>query len=64
MDNPHSPKCSAPGVKRQYFARELVAYDDARLDQYLRDHTHDNIGTFVEVEDPENLPHSFIERLR
>lgn len=64
MEIAQSPGCSELGVKRQYFARELVSYDDDQLDQYLRGHTHDDKLTLVEVEDPKNLPQSFIERLR
>ncbi|KAI1172980.1 hypothetical protein F4777DRAFT_601119 [Nemania sp. FL0916] len=40
-------------------ASELVALDDRELDRYLEDHLRT-----IEVEDPENLPESFIQRLR
>ncbi|KAF2185518.1 hypothetical protein K469DRAFT_726674 [Zopfia rhizophila CBS 207.26] len=41
------------------FTRDLAAYSDAELDQYLEES-----GRVVEVEDPENLPENFIQRLR
>ncbi|KAJ9137658.1 hypothetical protein NKR23_g8955 [Pleurostoma richardsiae] len=40
-------------------AREIAAYDDAELDRYLEES-----GRLVRVQDPENLPESFIQRLR
>ncbi|POS72348.1 hypothetical protein DHEL01_v209259 [Diaporthe helianthi] len=46
------------------FARELVAFSDAQLKQYLEDHRLDGGAMFIEVEDPQNLPPSFIQRLR
>lgn len=48
----------------KYFARDIAAYSDAELDQYLEEHRLDGGAMAVEVEDPENLPQSFIERLR
>lgn len=46
-------------------ARVIATYSDAELDKYLNDHRLGNGGpTIVNVEDPENLPESFIERLR
>ncbi|KAH8746635.1 hypothetical protein F5883DRAFT_721544 [Diaporthe sp. PMI_573] len=48
----------------KYFARDVVAFSDAELDQYLEEHRLDGGAMFVEVEDPENLPQSFIQRLR
>ncbi|KAK4131478.1 hypothetical protein BT67DRAFT_486143 [Trichocladium antarcticum] len=40
-------------------AREIVAYTDVELDQYLNEN-----GRIVAVQDPKNLPESFIQRLR
>jgi hypothetical protein len=46
-------------------ARVIAAYSDAELDKYLDDHRLGNGGaTIVDVEDPENLPEGFIQRLR
>ncbi|KAK2801517.1 hypothetical protein FQN50_007733 [Emmonsiellopsis sp. PD_5] len=47
---PESPKL---------FARDIVAYSDSELAQYLKDHRR-----HVTVQDPENLPEEFIQRLR
>ncbi|KAI1421200.1 hypothetical protein F5Y12DRAFT_787643 [Xylaria sp. FL1777] len=52
---PESPKI---------FARDLVAFNDAELDQYLEAHRLEGGATAVNLEDPENLPESFIQRLR
>ncbi|MCJ1484893.1 hypothetical protein MMC06_005066, partial [Schaereria dolodes] len=43
------------------FTRDIVAYNDVELDQYLEAN-----GRFVKVEDPENLMRDkdFIQRLR
>ncbi|OJD28529.1 hypothetical protein ACJ73_00056 [Blastomyces percursus] len=49
---------SPPGSPK-LFARNITAYSDAELDRYLED----NRG-IVELEDPENLPETFIQRLR
>ncbi|PGH32994.1 hypothetical protein GX50_04209 [[Emmonsia] crescens] len=40
-------------------ARDIVAFDDSELDQYL-----EKTGRIVSVEDPHNLPEEFIQRLR
>ena len=40
-------------------ARDLVAFSDVELDDYL-----DRTAHKVTVSDPENLPESFINRLR
>ncbi|CAN8097993.1 unnamed protein product [Discula destructiva] len=48
----------------KYFARDVVAFSDAELDQYLEAHRLDGGAMVLEVEDPENLPESFIQRLR
>jgi hypothetical protein len=38
---------------------------DAELDSYLEQHRRDDgVAVDIEVEDPENLPESFIQRLR
>ncbi|KAF2189914.1 hypothetical protein K469DRAFT_683268 [Zopfia rhizophila CBS 207.26] len=50
---------SSPPLSPKLFARDLAAYSDAELDRYLEES-----GRVVEVEDPENLPESFIQRLR
>ncbi|KAF2193575.1 hypothetical protein K469DRAFT_745128 [Zopfia rhizophila CBS 207.26] len=50
---------SSPLLSPKLFARDLAAYSDAELDRYLEES-----GRVVEVEDPENLPESFIQRLR
>lgn len=50
-----------PGVR----ARDLVAYSDTQLDSYLEKHRlDDGVAIDIEVEDPKNLPESFIQRLR
>ncbi|PQE09032.1 ankyrin 23 unc44 protein [Rutstroemia sp. NJR-2017a BBW] len=41
------------------FAGDIAAYSDAEVDQYLEAN-----GRCVKVEDPENLPEDFIQRLR
>ncbi|KAH8745905.1 hypothetical protein F5883DRAFT_263302 [Diaporthe sp. PMI_573] len=51
-------------TSRKIFACEIVAYNDAELDQYLEEHCVDGGVVDVDVQDPENLPPSFIERLR
>ncbi|KAK4149736.1 hypothetical protein C8A00DRAFT_37666 [Chaetomidium leptoderma] len=51
-----------PGTLR---ARDLVAFSDAELDRYLEQHRlDDGVAIDIDVEDPENLPESFIQRLR
>ncbi|KAL8642310.1 MAG: hypothetical protein Q9228_000988 [Teloschistes exilis] len=50
-----SVEIAAPGL----FARDIAAYSDAELDRYLEEN-----GRFVDVEDPENLPDDFIQRLK
>ncbi|KAF2254618.1 hypothetical protein BU26DRAFT_537334 [Trematosphaeria pertusa] len=50
-----SSEISAPKL----FARDIAAYSDAELDRYLEENRR-----YVDVEDPENLPDSFIQRLR
>ncbi|KAF2757511.1 hypothetical protein EJ05DRAFT_486559 [Pseudovirgaria hyperparasitica] len=49
------PERSSPKL----FARDIAAYSDAELDRYLVEH-----GRIVSVEDPDNLPDEFIQRLR
>ncbi|KAI1277754.1 hypothetical protein F5Y07DRAFT_362815 [Xylaria sp. FL0933] len=49
---------------RKWLACDLVALTDAELDQYLEDHRLQSGTTLVEVEDPQNLSESFIQRLR
>lgn len=46
-------------------ARVMAAYSDAKLDKYFDEHRlAGGAATIVVVEDPENLPESFIQRLR
>ena len=45
-------------------ASEVVAFTDAELDQYLEASRLPNGDCMVEVDDPDNLPESFIQRLR
>jgi hypothetical protein len=45
-------------------AHDIVAFTDAELDQYLEDHTLEGGATVIHVADPDNLPPSFIQRLR
>ncbi|KAK3935963.1 putative ankyrin [Diplogelasinospora grovesii] len=45
------------------FARDLVAFTDAELDQYLDEHRLEGRALAIDVEDLENLPESFIQRL-
>ena len=45
-------------------ARDITAYNDAELDRYLEEHRGENGWVTVDVKDPENLPKSFIQRLR
>ncbi|KAI1124122.1 hypothetical protein F5Y10DRAFT_37375 [Nemania abortiva] len=49
---------------RKPFARELAALSDPDLDRYLEEHRGRSGVTYVSVQDPENLPESFIQRLR
>ncbi|KAF2178472.1 hypothetical protein K469DRAFT_754523 [Zopfia rhizophila CBS 207.26] len=46
-------------ISPKLFARDITAYSDAELDRYLEE-----TGRTVGVEDPENLPEDFIQRLR
>ncbi|KAH6627387.1 hypothetical protein F5144DRAFT_271580 [Chaetomium tenue] len=45
-------------------AGEVAEFTDAELDQYLEASRLPNGDRMVEVEDPDNLPESFIQRLR
>ncbi|KAK3296497.1 uncharacterized protein B0H64DRAFT_374577 [Chaetomium fimeti] len=45
-------------------ASEVAAFTDTELDQYLEAGRLPNGDRMVEVEDPDNLPESFIQRLR
>jgi hypothetical protein len=55
---------SALDAPSSLLARDLVAYSDAQLDQYLAEHTQEGGAVLIKVADPENLPESFIQRLR
>ncbi|KAI0967875.1 hypothetical protein F4678DRAFT_482901 [Xylaria arbuscula] len=46
------------------FSHDLIAFSDVELDQYLEEHRLEGGATTVDIEDPENLPASFIQRLR
>ncbi|OAA60961.1 hypothetical protein SPI_04985 [Niveomyces insectorum RCEF 264] len=41
------------------FARDIVEFDDEKLDKYLEENQR-----VIRIEDPDNLPQSFIQRLR
>ncbi|KAI1306664.1 hypothetical protein F5Y03DRAFT_354120 [Xylaria venustula] len=49
---------------RKWLARDLIALSDVELDQYLEQNRLECGVRVVDVEDPENVPESFIERLR
>lgn len=49
---------------RKLLARDIVAYNDAELDEYLEESSKNGGLRTVTVEDPENLPESFLNRLR
>ncbi|KAH8747275.1 hypothetical protein F5883DRAFT_653602 [Diaporthe sp. PMI_573] len=56
---------STQNSSRRVLARVIAAYSDVELDQYLKKCRLQGGGaTVVDVEDPENLPESFIQRLR
>ncbi|KAF2189933.1 hypothetical protein K469DRAFT_683279 [Zopfia rhizophila CBS 207.26] len=46
-------------ISPKLFARDIAAYSDAELDRYLEE-----TRRTVDIEDPENLPEDFIQRLR
>ena len=50
----------APSV----LARDIAAYSDAELDRYLEESRIEGGAMVVNVKDPENIPESFIRRLR
>jgi hypothetical protein len=56
----------AESTRRQALAaRDLVALSDAELDRYMDDHRLDGGDAVdLDVPDPENLPESFLQRLR
>ncbi|KAF2964035.1 hypothetical protein GQX73_g9536 [Xylaria multiplex] len=49
---------------RRILARTLVSLNDAELDHYLEEHRLEGGAVSIDVEDPKNLPESFIQRLR
>lgn len=49
---------------RKRLASEVAAFSDTELDRYLEEDRLECGVIEVEVEDPENLPESFIQRLR
>ncbi|KAH6620870.1 hypothetical protein B0J18DRAFT_430913 [Chaetomium sp. MPI-SDFR-AT-0129] len=63
-----SPDQSIPPLEalpRKIRASDLVALSDAALGRYLEEHRLDGgVAIRIDVEDPENLPGSFIEKLR
>ncbi|KUI70589.1 hypothetical protein VM1G_06061 [Cytospora mali] len=55
---------SSERTSRKTFARDIVAYTDVELDLYLEGHRLEGGASAIDLEDPENLPDSFIQRLR
>lgn len=55
---------SSEPASGKVLAREIAAYTDAELDEYLEKHSLEDGTVIVQVHDPENLPESFIYRLR
>lgn len=55
---------SSECTPRMMCAHEIAAFSDIELDQYLDEHRLGSGGVDIDVEDPENLPESFIQRLR
>ncbi|KAI0008694.1 hypothetical protein F4779DRAFT_628283 [Xylariaceae sp. FL0662B] len=55
---------SSQYTSRTILARDIVAYSDAELDRYLEERRFDDGAVDINVEDPENLSPSFIQRLR
>lgn len=51
-------------TQRLLLASELAAFTDAELDHYLEASRLPNGDCMVQVVDPDNLPDSFINRLR
>jgi hypothetical protein len=45
-------------------ARQVIAFSDAELSEYLQHNLQSDGAIYVQVKDPENLPSEFIERLR
>ncbi|KAJ2897317.1 hypothetical protein MKZ38_004799 [Zalerion maritima] len=50
-------------ASRKLLARDIIAYNDAELDQYLEENHLNGGALAVDIVDPENLPESFIQRL-
>jgi hypothetical protein len=57
---------SSTSQPRTLLASELVAFTEAQLDQYMKDNTWPDgtISIGSDLIDPENVPDSFLERLR
>ena len=55
---------TAEPLSQAPLASELVSLSDAELDSYLQELSSQSDSTVVKVADPENLPASFIQRLR
>ncbi|KAI1345684.1 hypothetical protein F5Y01DRAFT_322843 [Xylaria sp. FL0043] len=55
---------SAEDKARKWLASDLAALSDAELDRYLAAQRSESGITHVQVEDPQNLSQSFIQRLR
>ena len=51
-------------VSSKLYAHDLAAYTDSKLDQYLENQRCELGSITVVVEDPQNLPECFIQRLR
>ncbi|KAF2967485.1 hypothetical protein GQX73_g6099 [Xylaria multiplex] len=61
----YASSISSPGRgPRKLQACEIVAFSNAELDRYLQERRVQCGITTVKVEDPKNLPESFIQRLR
>lgn len=63
--SPNQPVPSIEALPQKIRAADLVALSDTGLGRYLEEHRLDGgVGIHIDVEDPENLPGSFIEKLR
>ncbi|KAI0815427.1 hypothetical protein GGR55DRAFT_675044 [Xylaria sp. FL0064] len=52
---------SSERESRKTFARDLVAFNNVELDQYLEEHRLEGGATTVDVEDPKNLPENRVQ---
>ena len=51
-------------VSSKLYARDLAAYIDSELDQYLKNQRRELETTTVVIEDSQNLSENFIQRLK